>query len=449
LLEKEKHIDNLFADYLGEYEEKAPGYIWHNIQMELKIGKARKRASIIRAIAASVALFIAFGLGYYFSDFSKKQQYTTINPKSNQELAQVQYRSNEKQNETNQYLSDNYPLKNLGYTDKKSEFVEKNINNTLIFKLFDKNKNIYSQFREIQKNNSLSKVEYKKHSDKKTSNQLLIDTLLFKKEDLSERGFLLLKDKNYHSRWSLGTKFSPVYSMAQNMGQSGVLSNTPVAKSVSQNVTPDTKADEKSLMSFSGGINVNYHLTRRWSLESGVFYSEYRQMAKNLVSSSIFGFQEELTVYTPEGIRFVQPGGMAEPAKSQIIGKSMDETYFASNMDYKRNFEYIELPLIVRYKIIDRKFGLDVLSGVTTNFLIGNKSSIIYNDNDLWTGTNDGISPMLYNATIGVGLNYDLFKNLSLNIEPTFKYSLTLDEPSSPIKYPYRFAVFAGFSYRF
>jgi hypothetical protein len=173
-------------------------------------------------------------------------------------------------------------------------------------------------------------------------------------------------------------------------------------------------------------------------------------MAENLVGSSILGFQEDMNIYTPSGIKSVLPSeGIPQINESQIIGRNLDQTYYALDMDYITNFEYIELPVIVRYKVIDRRLGLDIMSGVSTNFLVGNKSSIIYNDDDLWSGTNEGISPMLYNATFGLGLNYDIYQNFSLNIEPTFKYSIIPSQTATLLRYPYSFAIFAGFSFRF
>jgi hypothetical protein len=447
LLEKKEHIDDLFAGYLSNYEVKAPNYVWQNIQMDLKKDKARRKASIIRAMAASIALFIAFGLGYFSSDFSQKQILTASNLNENQNVVLEKNQTElmksdfEIQNALEKNSNKNYIAESQAIAIKQTG------NGSFLYKWLERKNNIFLRNNNYQKKSIVSN-ENKNISKEKTTNQLLIDTLLFKKENLPEGGFLFNEKKESKSRWSFGTKFSPVYSLAENMNKSGSQANTQSLKSIRDNDIPNTKADEKSLMSYTGGINVNYHFTRRWSLESGLFYSEYRQMAENLVSSSLFGTNSELSIYTPEGIKYIQPTGIAEPGTSQIIGSTMDETYYSLNMNYVSNFDYIELPLIIRYKIIDRKLGLDVLSGISTNFLVSGKSTIMYNNNDLWTGTSEGISPMLYNATFGLGLNYDIYHNFSLNIEPTFKYSIFTTQ-SELLRYPYRFAVFAGFSYRF
>jgi hypothetical protein len=446
LLEKKEHIDDLFANYLGNYEEKVPDYVWHNIQVDIKKAKLRRNASLIRAMAASIALIMAFGLGYFSSDFSQKKKYEAKNIDSTQNTLVSQNLDKSSTHKTHTQSNVNQNITKSDSVLNKSIATETNETKDYLFKLLKKSEDLFSVKKNQDKSNTTASI-IKRNSQEKSSNQLLIDTLLFKKENLDERGFPFIQKKGTKSRWSLGTKFSPVYSLAENTSQPG-LEKSNQLKSVRNNDAPNTKVDEKALMSFSGGLNVNYRFTRRWSLESGVLYSQYRQMAENIVSSAEFGLGDELTVYTPEGIRYVKPVGIAEPGEKEIIGSTMDETYYNLDLDYVSNFEYIELPLNVRFKIIDRKIGLDVLSGISTNFLVGNKSAITYNDNDLWSETDEEISPMLYNATFGLGINYDFYQNFSLNIEPTFKYSIFTPE-TSMLKYPYRFAVFAGFSYRF
>jgi hypothetical protein len=395
---------------------------------------------------------ITFGLGYYFSDFYQNQNFETSNYISTDEsiLNSNAYQQNSG-TPLNQSITRSFHSDIDSFKPGTVEFNEdSNGNNSLIFKLFRSKKDIFSINSDIPGNpNGISSG--KKNKTDKKANQLLIDTLLFKKENLSERGFLLNEDekKTGKSRWSFGTKFSPVYSMAENVSQPEAQKNAPILKSGKSVFTPNTKADEKSLLAFSGGVNVNYYFAKRWSIESGLFYSQQRQKADNLVGSSVDGIQDEMMVYTPEGTRSIQQTGIIETSAPEVLGTAEDETYYSLDMEYMRNFDYIELPILVRYKIIDSRFGLDILSGVSTNFLVGTKTSLIYNDNDLWSGQLDGISPMLYNATIGLGFNYNIYQNISLNIEPTFKYSMFQEQSQSFLKYPYSFAVFAGFSFRF
>ncbi|MDF1549796.1 MAG: outer membrane beta-barrel protein [Bacteroidales bacterium] len=454
MLKEKENIDRLFADFLCDYEEEAPAYLWANIQSDLKKTRRLKRYSNIRAIAAVIALLLTFGLGYYSSDFSQRNKYEAryLIPNSD---GVVEHEKSPLIEDSSRYL--NEFSENSESSEKKSKTLASEVqntaknkkeNNSILYKLFDLTKDFFSEDskNEINTNQFAQDIPNRKEI---TANQLLIDTLL-EKENLQEGGFLLSQKDEHSSRWSFGTKFSPVYSVADNSGQSANIEQSSSLKSVRIDDRPDTKSEEKALMAFSGGINVNYQFAKRWSLESGLFYSQRKQVAENLIGSSMNGYNNELQVYTPQGVKFLQPEfSDLETSTPDIIGSSRDETYYALGMNYISNFEYIELPIIVRYKIVDKKLGLDLLSGVTTNFLIGNRSSIVQDETDLWTGQTEDINPMLYNATLGVGLNYNFYRNFSFNLEPTFKYAIISSESSIISRYPYSFAVFAGFTYRF
>ena len=453
MLKESDHIDKLFADYLSDYEEKAPGYVWQNIQADIHNRKRLKYYSKLRAIAASIALLLTFGLGYLSSDLAQKEKFEARYLDLNS-LRQLEKQLNSNPADTslpitkklNDFPNSDNAKKIIVKTDKSSEIIQ------LESKIFS---NIISNLSQEQflpesgrKANSNNFASTSKKSVKSNSNQLLIDTLLLEEGDLPDGGFLLSKKTQKPSRWSFGTKFSPVYSLAESQDQISI-DNGQILKSSINSDKPNTHAIEKSLLAFSGGLNVNYRFANRWSVESGLFYSQRRQMADNLIGSSMNGMDNEMIIYTPEGVKQLSPDFNSPTEITNVIGSSRGETFYSSDLNYISNFDYLELPILVRYKIIDRKFGFDILSGISTNFLIGNRSSIVQDDISLWTGQTQEISPLLYNATLGLGLNYNFYQNFSFNLEPTFKYTLINSESNTLVQYPYSFAVFAGFSYRF
>lgn len=453
MLKEKEHIDELFAERLFDFEEKAPSYIWNNIQDDLNKVKRNRRLNYIRAIAASITLLITFGLGYYISNSTLKEKYEAKYLKGfNQQIETSRIPLTE--NNPNSGIDDSI-LSEVAEKKHKEIISKKHIENSiedknLLFRLFNStDNNFFAEENESDKTNHIA--QNSENSEEKTPNQLLIDTLLIEKENLHKGGFLFENPKQKKSRWSFGTKFSPIYTMAQNNAPSQT--NEPVAYSKSSTAvkseTPNTDAKNKSMTSYSGGVNVNYNLSKRISLESGLYYMQRKELSQNLVGSSYGGF-EEMTIYTPEGSRMIQPN-IEDIAQNNMeaIGGSRGATYYSSDLDYISNFKYIELPILVRYKIIDRKLGLDVLSGFSTNFLIDNNTSIVQDKNSLYSGEIDEVSPLLYNATFGLGLNYNFHKNLSFNIEPTFKYFIQSESDAQLTRYPYSLAVFAGFSFRF
>ncbi len=436
MLEEPNHIDDLFNDFLHDHEENVPFYVWNNLKEELKARKRFRILQRLKMLAASVALLISFGLGYYVSDIE-----TTHSKSLSNTNRKIFFREYLNTLEDSLNFIEETSIKKEKLQKKKEKISIDNNQNKKDADVFDtsylfrKYKYLLSFFSEKEK----GRKNIAENTQK--PNQLLTDTLLLRKENLQTEGFPSLKtEKEKQSAWSFGTKFSPVFAVEESGGSNQSTSNI---KSEVNSGIKDIKPDEKPVTSFTGGINVNYQLNERFSIESGLFYLNKRQTADNLIASKDDEFgNSNYIIYTPN-----QSIPMQDIGNANVLKQSYSRTYYSLDASYITNAEYIELPLILRYRIINQKLGLDVLSGISTNFLVNNNSYILSNNAKLWSDNSD-LSPVLYGATLGFGLNYRFYQNFSFNLEPTFKYSF-LPENSVFRKYPYSFAVFAGFSYRF
>ncbi|MBN1253374.1 MAG: outer membrane beta-barrel protein [Bacteroidales bacterium] len=463
MLRERNDIDELFSDYLTDYQEDVPSYIFKNIQSNLKKEKAKEFSFRMQKIAAAIAILIAFGLGYFSSEFNdlKKQVSKNIIFDTNYFLKndkQNYFVNNDKEDSIKDLKSSKIETKenselaiNIKSINNEINIENENlINNSFLFKFFDFSKGVFSL---NENGKTYINEDSKKNSRNKIFTQLLTDTLLLAEGNLYNGDFLIANKQNKKSKWTFGTKFSPVFSFAKNANQEEEIkpeNDNSAAKSEIISSIPENETIDKSLTSFSGGLNVNYQISRRWSIQSGIFYSKRRQISENLMSSTSFYEESEMKVYTPVGEKFIQQpvSYINEMGRDAIITKNRDETFYSLDMNFVSNFKYIELPVIIRFKIIDKKVGLDILSGISTNILIANSASIMIEEQDLWTGLNEDINPLLYDATIGFGLNYNFYNNFNFNIEPTFKYSI-INQNTVLENYPYSFAVFAGFSYTF
>jgi hypothetical protein len=448
MLEEPNHIDELFNDFLHDYEESVPNFIWNNVKDELHARKKMRILQRLRTIAASVALLVAFGLGYYISNPRVIKKIKTVADTGHKLLIEDKSYKGDSLD-----LQDDEAIKNHEKTQSKEPKLSFDNSSTIqhipiadydkfgIFDssyLFRKYNHVISLFKE--KNRKQEKSLLAESGQK--SNQLLTDTLLLRKENLRSEGFPSLKENNNKlSAWSFGTKFSPVFSVEEAASPDATQQTQATKSEINQGVNIDL--NEKAVTSFTGGINVNYQLSSRISIESGIYYLNKKQSADNLIAARDAEFGNgDFLVYAPG-----QSIDLQDIGDAHIIKQSYSTSYYNLNASFIANAEYIELPLIIRYKLVNQKLGLDVLSGLSTNFLVGNNSYIISGDNKLWADDND-LSSVLYGATVGLGINYRFYQNFSFNLEPTFKYSF-LPENSIFRKYPYSFAVFAGFSYRF
>ena len=454
------NIDVLFSDYLYNYQETTPNYVFSEIKSELKKQKAKKVSLRLQKIAASIAILLAFGIGYFSSEINntnqkftnnfsdsifwlKKEQVDNSNTAKKEDSISKFNKSKTKQNID--------VVNNSNLNSRKANFVKINQGSTFLSEFKDFTSNIFAS-KEKEKINSSKNNKYKSKTAK--YNQLLTDSMLLADGNPYNQGFMSDNGKNKKSRWTFGTKFSPVFSFSKNNEQGEVISEnekeSSSEKSAIANNTPEIEFNEKPLTTFTSGLNVNFRISKRWSIQSGLYYSKRKQISENLTSSTSFYDENQMRVFTPAGDKIIdQPVDIMNNIKGEdILSRNREETFYSLDMNYISNFKYIELPIIFRFKIIDKKVDLEVLSGISTNFLVGNNASIMIEEKELWKGVNEDISPLLYDATFGFGLNYNFYENFNFSLEPTFKYNI-VKQNANIQNYPYSFAVFAGFSYTF
>jgi hypothetical protein len=121
-----------------------------------------------------------------------------------------------------------------------------------------------------------------------------------------------------------------------------------------------------------------------------------------------------------------------------------------SDVTATQYFDYLEVPLTLKYKIIDRKLDFSLLGGLVTNFLVGNKITLSQNGDTRDFGKTTGINQVNYLGSVGLGFEYPVVHNFAFSIEPRFRYYLNpLDNSSQINVHPFSFGFFAGISYFF
>jgi hypothetical protein len=140
-----------------------------------------------------------------------------------------------------------------------------------------------------------------------------------------------------------------------------------------------------------------------------------------------------------------KPTASASASASNASPKAKSATY-----RMVERIDYVEVPLLLRYKLIDKKFGFSVLGGMSTNILINNNVFIDNGDELVRDGAILMARPVNYNGTVGFGMNYQMNKNLLIGIEPLFKYFMQSYTSNNTItSHPYSFGVFTGMIYLF
>jgi hypothetical protein len=135
------------------------------------------------------------------------------------------------------------------------------------------------------------------------------------------------------------------------------------------------------------------------------------------------------------------PGGMADPSK-----------YPLTLVDDKIHqiFRYLEVPFLVRYKVIDRDIDMNLSGGMSYGFLIQNSAFAMDGNNMIPIGHTEGVNIHTFSSQVGLGMEYSFSKVISFNVEPVFRYYLTpLNNLSGTLSRPYSFGLLSGFFVRF
>ncbi len=209
---------------------------------------------------------------------------------------------------------------------------------------------------------------------------------------------------------------------------------------------PKLESNTKSYTTnYSYGVGVNYEVNKKFSIRSGL----------NTFSVD----------YTTNGITYYQSA--VATAKMQHLSPNdqgatiqIDNTYVSTVPMNKLSVDkqegsvnqkmgYVEMPVEMSYKLLNSKFGVNLIGGFSTLFL--NQNSIYLNSNGSSTkiGEADNLNSIHFSTNVGLGLKYGVTNKVNLKMEPVFKYQInTFNSDSGGFK-PYIFGIYTGVSYTF
>ncbi len=269
--------------------------------------------------------------------------------------------------------------------------------------------------------------------------------------DISVRDYLVYPVTPKIDRWSVTAMASPTYYPRPQVNNNGI--------------SKQMGSSEQSRLSYSGGVAFAYRISRKLSVQSGLYYSSIGQEVGDIYSFGGFGKYiytksdrnfEVMTsagrIYTENADIFLRDGigdrvltrytnDVFDPAKASL-------QYMSSSL--YQSFSYIEMPLILRYKLLDKDIDINLVGGVSYNFLVNNAVYTRFDGNRLDVGKTDGLNQFMLSSSLGMGMEYNLSDRFSLNLEPTFRYYMNPFSDTQGLKaHPYSFGIFSGLSYKF
>lgn len=446
---KEHSIDKLFREGLSDYKEKTPEYSWSVISGELNHRRKVRYLRFTKYAAAVVAVLLAF---YFGNEFSKKDAVDSQRM-ANQTMTPQTRANTITPLETKRLYSLNTapPAKDL------------------------------TALREVPYNISIwSAITGESQAEENFNEPAVITPLKTLHGDITERGMvnrLDFPDKYFEQllhqdaygmltannnngdavadaatgKWSVGGFFAPLYSYRTTGNEKlGLFNNSYQSK----RNTPG--AYEGALITYESGLSAEYTVNDTWQFETGVYYSRIGQKKEALSIKNKDLNNRNYQLSTSAGK--VDGNKLPNDVSTQIrdtystSNKPSDEYQTNTSIDSKlfQKFDYLEIPLIVKYKFYDRKVKLNIVSGLMAGMMIDNTNYFYSNDQKYNLGNTKNLREMLYSTVMGVGMQYDISRKLSINLEPRFKYALHSINSSQEYNYrPYSLGIHSGVSFSF
>lgn len=470
-MKKDQNIDELFREKLLNFEQEPPTYLLENILAKAAAERRKKKIILWRAVGVAASLLLAFIAGWQINNLDSQKAEQSI------EIARTEIRDVK----TGKDIQE--PEATGVQVDDKSQFLSDNLrsiqsdkNETSNTKTVEQRRNKFNETAEnlrseesavlktiqrleqrfkIKSYSTLALAKMNTSSKEKELEALTIDQQIMKQNQEMLR---TQKSENDKARWIVGALVSPEYSVSRSSH----------SKTYASNMLNTASTNPVDL---GGGISVEVKTGKRWSLQSGVYYSALGQSSTN---SSAASQNDYMFADVSNGKNFFNTNVSIDSGSKKMlmnssagviefsgipngieIGTNIEDKGLAPNVvvseaSFTQNFEYIEIPVYVRYTVIDSRFDVEMLGGFSSNVLVGNQTFMETASENSLIGKTRDMQSVNYSGTLGLGLKYGLSKRLFLNVEPRIKYYLNSLNNSASVTYkPYTFGVFSGLSYQF
>jgi hypothetical protein len=240
------------------------------------------------------------------------------------------------------------------------------------------------------------------------------------------------------NKWAVSTNAAPVYFNSLTEG-------SPLDDQFASNA----KTYQTSL---SYGAGVQYQVTSKLALRAGVNSLAFSYDTQNVYYSTTLqarlspqqNLQNDLHVNKEGSAQNVILYNKKVDAYGDVENFSQEE-----KGSLNQQIGYIEIPLEMSYKLLNKKFGIEIIGGMSTLFLQQNEVKLQTEGMEMNIGKANNLNNIHFSSNVGLGFKYDFLKAFQANFQPMFKYQInTFSENSGSFK-PYVIGLYTGISYHF
>ncbi len=500
-MNKNKNIDDLFKENFKNFEATPSPQVWNKIQAKLEEKEDRKVIPLwfkLGGIAALLALLFTIGNSVFNQPFNNNttptiteensnintensennrvqntnevtntvevasedtndlvkntSEDTTVKKSSNTSETKIAFKNDtepvsEKKNSSENIIRD---PSNTNVTDAIAQNdVNKNISELTKDKngvsnktVINKEKNIstnkkYVASEEIKNNNVLDSQIINTKTEvaalKEENKRSIFDAI----NEKNEEEIVAIVDNNPNYRWEVSPNVGPVYYNTLSEGSS---------------IDPSFSDNPKSGdLNIAYGVQVSYNLNNRLSVRSGLsnVNLSYSTTGIELGNGPVAVALKSIDYDKNHNVLITVDQGSLVNQNSDGEFGAITPKSTSGDPSLNQKLSYYEVPLELKYAVLNKKFGVNLIGGFSTLFLGENEISVDAGDFNETLGEANNLSTISFTTNIGLGLNYSFSKKLMFNIEPMFKYQLNPYTDSSVDFKPYYIGVYTGLSFKF
>lgn len=506
-MKEQKNIERLFQEKFKDFEVAPPEMVWKNIEEKLNEKKKKRRVIPFWFKASGIAASLLLGF-YMYTNFNTDSKF--INPENstveknsnsieksnsenniktviksdgilneggsvilteNENIVNSKNSNNKEETQSNDVLNQKQKnsiiktskkllsdsknnIKNIGNSNQNindnSVKQKENESNIIVFDNNNQNKDSNLSENKIDFNKIYTVLKDKNSSviTAKSANNKTQDSSLVAKisEEVNALEQLLKekevgknveeKEKEMQNRWAVSSNASPVYFNSSSNG-------SPL----------DTRfeSNEKSYNnSLSYGVGVSYAINNKISIRTGLNTVNLNYNTNEVV------FYQDANAKEIQNLSRNQRGSLINIENKGVNDNSTSEINLFGNDVNKYDGElnqqmgFLEIPIELSYKILDKKIGIDFIGGMSTLLLNRNDVSLVSDGGmEMNIGEANNLNKVHFSSNVGVSFKYSFFNSFEANFNPMFKYQLnTYSENSGNFK-PYFIGLYTGLAYKF
>lgn len=463
---EQKNIDHLFRNGLNGMREKPPRHAWDRLDRALDGQIRRKKMFYFKLAAASALILLAFGAGFFYATILNKPADFAGKGVLNEPPPAILLPDSSGTSSIQPAIpeSQQVELSNLEDREAPDADTEKEQGFQGRLAMTDQEPAVHSDHDLLAVDVSNPLQEPVAHpaihtlafikvteleSSKLYTEPAMIGKAATEKTIYSYNGFYPLdnyddRPEQKGKRWVIGAQFAPTQSYRD------ISVNYNANSFTNQGLEDNLNDAEEALLSYAGGVNVDYNFSGKWSVQSGMYYSRIGQVNNDALQYKQSNNEILLiAINTSTGRIDFAIERVPDDVRKLNNPKDTIDMGGLNSVKVIQNFDLFEVPLVVKYKFLNKRFSMNLSGGLSPAYLLGNNTYLEMEDRKYDIGDAGNLNSMIVNTSFGLGMEYLVTKKLSVNFEPTFKYSLSPINSNSDFSYhPYYFSWFTGIRLR-